>query len=260
MFVYLLILPSSFFKVFPFLPRTGKLLSDFCVNRRCAKNCSVFSALSRYELGGRFVRGPCCYAAGHMINFGDPGFIREMVKDLSRVFQLLKRSLPNVKVIEGMELICGKNTIWRRRRRRRPPAGPPMSSTPPATPMPRWRYTSWKPSPLRTHRGQVDPRRRAAAAAVADPAANERTASASRRRETTDATGSDQGTGRRRSKGGTSHGRIRISTAVPPIPPAAPSFGEAAAAVMTAASSTAAAAAEGPTTGAGRSAASAATD
>ncbi len=31
-----------------------------------------------------------------------------MVKDLSRVFQLLKRSLPNLKVIEGMELICGK--------------------------------------------------------------------------------------------------------------------------------------------------------
>ncbi len=56
----------------------------------------------------RFVRGPCCYAACHMTNFGDPGFIREMVKDLSRVFQLLKRSLPNVKVVEGMELICGK--------------------------------------------------------------------------------------------------------------------------------------------------------
>jgi hypothetical protein len=31
-----------------------------------------------------------------------------MVKDLSRVFQLLKQSLPNVKVIEGMERICGK--------------------------------------------------------------------------------------------------------------------------------------------------------
>ncbi len=43
-----------------------------------------------------------------MTNFGDPEFIREMVKDLSRVFQLLKRSLPNVKVVEGMELICGK--------------------------------------------------------------------------------------------------------------------------------------------------------
>ncbi len=57
----------------------------------------------------RFVRGPCCYAAGHMTNFGDPNFIREMVKDLSRVFHLLRRSLPNVKVIEGMELICGKN-------------------------------------------------------------------------------------------------------------------------------------------------------
>jgi hypothetical protein len=56
----------------------------------------------------RFVRGPYCYAAGHMTNFGDPDFIKEMVKDLSRVFQLLKRSLPNVKVVEGMELICGK--------------------------------------------------------------------------------------------------------------------------------------------------------
>jgi hypothetical protein len=56
----------------------------------------------------RFVRGPCCYAAGHMTNFGDPDFIKEMVKDLNRVFQLLKRSLPNVKVVEGMELICGK--------------------------------------------------------------------------------------------------------------------------------------------------------
>jgi hypothetical protein len=52
----------------------------------------------------RFVKGPCCYAAGHMPNFGDPGFIREMVKDLSRIFQLLK----NVKIVEGMELICGK--------------------------------------------------------------------------------------------------------------------------------------------------------
>jgi hypothetical protein len=57
----------------------------------------------------RFVRGLCCYAAGHMTNFGDPNFIREMVKDLSRVFHLLRRSLPNAKVIEGMELICGKN-------------------------------------------------------------------------------------------------------------------------------------------------------
>ncbi len=44
-----------------------------------------------------------------MTNFGDPNFIREMVKDLSRVFHLLKRSLPNAKVVEGMELICGKN-------------------------------------------------------------------------------------------------------------------------------------------------------
>jgi hypothetical protein len=44
-----------------------------------------------------------------MTNFGDPNFIREMVKDLSRVFHLLRRSLPNAKVIEGMELICGKN-------------------------------------------------------------------------------------------------------------------------------------------------------
>jgi hypothetical protein len=43
-----------------------------------------------------------------MTNFGDPDFIKKMVKDLSRVFQLLKRSLPNVKVVEGMELICGK--------------------------------------------------------------------------------------------------------------------------------------------------------
>jgi hypothetical protein len=56
----------------------------------------------------RFVRGPCCYAAGHMTNFGDPDFIKEMVKDLGRVFQLLKRSLPKAKVVEGMELICGK--------------------------------------------------------------------------------------------------------------------------------------------------------
>jgi hypothetical protein len=56
----------------------------------------------------RFVRGPCCYVAGHMTNFGDPDFIKEMVKDLGRVFQLLKRSLPKATVVEGMELICGK--------------------------------------------------------------------------------------------------------------------------------------------------------
>jgi hypothetical protein len=43
-----------------------------------------------------------------MTNFGDPDFIKEMVKDLGRVFQLLKCSLPKAKVVEGMELICGK--------------------------------------------------------------------------------------------------------------------------------------------------------
>jgi hypothetical protein len=42
----------------------------------------------------RFVKGPCCYAAGHMSNFSDPGFIKEMVKDLSRILQLLKKTSP----------------------------------------------------------------------------------------------------------------------------------------------------------------------
>jgi hypothetical protein len=43
-----------------------------------------------------------------MTSFGEPGFIQEVIKDLSWILQLLKKNFPNVKITEGMELICGK--------------------------------------------------------------------------------------------------------------------------------------------------------
>jgi hypothetical protein len=157
----------------------------------------------------RFVRGPCCYVAGHMTNFGEPDFIREMVKDLSRVFQLLKRSLPNVKVVEGMELICGKKynlekataaatTCW---------AGDVIHPT--AILMQRWRSTFWTPSPHRRRPGQEAQCKPEGAAVAAAAAANAATASASRCRGTRVATQSGPETGR--SKGGTSRSWVRGS-------------------------------------------------
>jgi hypothetical protein len=210
----------------------------------------------------RFVRGPCCYTAGHMTNFGDPDFIREMVKDLSRVFQLLKRSLPNVKVVEGMELICGKKynlekataaatTCW---------AGDvihPTSHT----------YAKMALHPLDAIAPQEAPRPGgsakpgvAAAAVAAATAANSPTVSASRCRGTRVAIQSGPGTGR--SKGGTSRSRVRARSSTgareTPLGATAVIPGGAVAAATTAASNTAAA--EGPTTGAGRHAASAITE
>jgi hypothetical protein len=214
----------------------------------------------------RFVRGPCCYAAGHMTNFGDPGFIREMVKDLSRVFQLLKRSLPNVKVIEGMELICGKKYNLEK-------ATAAATSCWTADVIHPTSHTYAKMAlhlleaiaPQDTGRPS-GPRRRAAPAAVAavDLAANARTATVSPRRGTTVGMVSAQGIGR--SKGETRLDRIRtyirLPTAVRTTEATVTSLEGTAAAVMTATSSTAGAEAAGPspTIGAGCLVANATTD
>ncbi len=107
-----------------------------------------------------------------MPNFSDPGFIREMVKDLSRIFQLLKKSLPNVKIVEGMELICGKKYNLEKAT-----AAAMTRSTPPATPMGRWRFTCKMPSPRRRLLGQEGPCRSTGTAAAA--AASALTASVS---------------------------------------------------------------------------------
>jgi hypothetical protein len=179
-----------------------------------------------------------------------------MVKDLSRVFQLLKRSLPNVKVVEGMELICGKKYNLEK-------------ATAAAT-------TCWAGDVIHTYakmalhlQDAIAPQEAprpggssrpgvAEAAVAAVTAANAPTASANRCRGTGVATQSGPGTGR--SKGRTSRCRVLALsfTGAREMPLGATAVIPGGAAATTAAINTAAA--EGPTTGAGRHAASAVTE
>ncbi len=55
----------------------------------------------------RYVARPCCVNTGHVTNFGEPGFLQNIISDLTKLkFQLRKKLQPAV-VLDGIELVCG---------------------------------------------------------------------------------------------------------------------------------------------------------
>jgi hypothetical protein len=55
----------------------------------------------------RFISGPCCDAAGHVINSGDPDFLSTILSGLTKLKFLLRKKLAPATVLDGIELICG---------------------------------------------------------------------------------------------------------------------------------------------------------
>ncbi len=55
----------------------------------------------------RDVAKPCCIDTSHVTNFGEPGFLQNILSDLTKLkFQLKKKLLPAI-VLDGIELVCG---------------------------------------------------------------------------------------------------------------------------------------------------------
>jgi hypothetical protein len=55
----------------------------------------------------RYISGPCCDAAGHVTNSGDPDFLSSILSGLTKLKFLLRKKLAPAIVIDGVELICG---------------------------------------------------------------------------------------------------------------------------------------------------------
>jgi hypothetical protein len=57
----------------------------------------------------RFVRNPCCDAAGHVSNFSDQDFLQTILRDLTKLRYHLRKTFHPTMVIDSMELICGNS-------------------------------------------------------------------------------------------------------------------------------------------------------
>jgi hypothetical protein len=55
----------------------------------------------------RYISGPCCDAAGHVSNSGDPDFLSSTLSGLTKLKFLLRKKLAPATVLDGIELICG---------------------------------------------------------------------------------------------------------------------------------------------------------
>jgi hypothetical protein len=55
----------------------------------------------------RYISGPCCDAAGHVSNSGDPDFLSSILSGLTKLKFLLRKKLAPATVLVGIELICG---------------------------------------------------------------------------------------------------------------------------------------------------------
>jgi uncharacterized membrane protein YgcG len=55
----------------------------------------------------RFVRCPCCSEAEHVTNFSDPDFLNIILADLTKLRYHVRKVAHPVRVIDGLELICG---------------------------------------------------------------------------------------------------------------------------------------------------------
>jgi hypothetical protein len=57
----------------------------------------------------RYVRTPCCDAAGHVSNFSDQDFLQTILRDLTKLWYHLRKTFHPTMVIVSMELICGNS-------------------------------------------------------------------------------------------------------------------------------------------------------
>jgi hypothetical protein len=55
----------------------------------------------------RYIMGPCCDAAGHVSNSGDPDFLTSILSGLTKLKFLLRKKLAPATVLDGIELISG---------------------------------------------------------------------------------------------------------------------------------------------------------
>ncbi len=50
---------------------------------------------------------PCCIDTSHVTNFGEPGFLQNILSDLTKLKFQLKKKLQPATVLDGIELVCG---------------------------------------------------------------------------------------------------------------------------------------------------------
>ncbi len=55
----------------------------------------------------RYVAKPCCVNISHVTNFGEPGFLQNIISDLTKLKYQLKKKLQPATVLDGIELVCG---------------------------------------------------------------------------------------------------------------------------------------------------------
>ncbi len=55
----------------------------------------------------RYVAKPCCVNTSHVTNFGEPGFLQNIISDLTKLKFQLKKKLQPATVLDGIELVCG---------------------------------------------------------------------------------------------------------------------------------------------------------
>jgi hypothetical protein len=53
------------------------------------------------------VAKPCCVNTSHVTNFGEPGFLQNIISDLTKLKFQLKKKLQPATVLDGIELVCG---------------------------------------------------------------------------------------------------------------------------------------------------------
>ena len=50
---------------------------------------------------------PCCESPDQITNFASDDYVKSLLIDLAKTRQLIKRNSPEVKLVDGMELVCG---------------------------------------------------------------------------------------------------------------------------------------------------------
>jgi hypothetical protein len=58
----------------------------------------------------RYASKPCFTDAGHELNFQDPDFLADLLRDLNKLKFQLRKSLAPPTVLDGVQRVCGENS------------------------------------------------------------------------------------------------------------------------------------------------------